>query len=400
MTKVQLPPTLEEFSNGQTLDDSSVWLQNLTEKDQKLAQKIIATRMTDKTSVKSIIPAVTIAGGTFARLGDLSVAMGQRKAGKTTIQQYIVATALMEEIPPDLDTLQITSTYCGGRDMVYLDSEGSAQDTFNFIAGVMRIMGVETMPENFYAYHFREFDIEECREGLKLLCQRHTNSHIWIIDGVADLVENPDTDPKEARTLVRSIMRYAGELNAAFIGIIHDNPTKKGQQTKARGHLGTEIERKASAAIEVEKNNEDKRHTIRCRFIRSGEDFAPIAFWFEHGRPVSRMLTETERQQITNSDYHRIQELTTLRKQCFLGQESRTEKTLKAAIELYQSSSPSKDAARNKRNRNLESMLKHNLIRLDTSGKEPLYYVVTPNPSPPAPMLYETDTERGGRDPI
>jgi hypothetical protein len=395
-TKVTPESDTEKRQNGHLLNGTT-WEDGLSNTERERLARIKATRMTDKTTIRNKVAAVTIAGGTFARLGDLSLVMGQRKAGKTTIQQYIIATALMEEKPPDMDTLQIQTTYCDGRDVLYIDTEGSDEDTWNFIEGVKRILGVSEQPANLYVYHWRELDVKDCKDFLETLYKIHHNSHLWIIDGVADLSENPDTDVENNRKLVRSIMRAASELNACFVCIIHDNPAKSGQQNKARGHLGSELERKASGAIEIEKNKQEKQHYIRCRFVRKGEDFEPITFWFENGHPASRMLSESEKQRINQPDYYRIKELTTLRNQCFLGLVSRPEKDLKSAVERYQGSSSSKDATRKKRDRNIEGMLKHNLIRLSEVDGERFYFPV--NLTAPASILelHNTDSGQTGR---
>ncbi len=327
--------------------------------------------MTDQTPVRSLAVAITIAGATFARLGDFSVVMGQRKAGKTTTLQYVIATALM---PPDtigsVDTLQIQAHFCAGKDVVYVDTEGSQEDTKDFIEGVKRILKIDEMPPNFYAYHWRELTQKQCREGMEVLFQYHSNSHLWVIDGVSDLVSKPN-DEAESNETVRWLMNNAGRLNACFVVIIHENPAKHGQESKARGHLGSELERKASGAIAIEKDKEKKCHFIKSRFLRKSSDFEPICFWWEGGQPASRTVTADEKRFLVDKDYRKEKELTILRNQCFLGLISQSEQKLKAAVELYQDPRATKEATRKARDRAIKDMLDLSLIRAitDASGK-------------------------------
>lgn len=336
------------------------------DKSTLLKQRILATRFTDDTHIKSMQVAITIGGSTFARRGDFSVVMGQRKAGKTTTLHYVIATALLSPDRPALtDTLQIQSAYCEGKDVIYIDTEGSQEDTKDFIEAVKRIIGTDEMPPNFHVYHWRNMTQKECREAMEVLFAHHTNSHLWVIDGVADLVSKPN-DEAESNETVRWVMNNAGRLDACFVLIIHENPQKQGIESKARGHLGSELERKASGAIGVEKDKEKKCHYIRARFLRKSQDFEPICFWWDGKHPISRVLSDMEKQQLFQKGSERIADLRVLVKQCFATSSSKTEKELKKSVELYQNPSASPDAARRKRDRNIEAMMKHNLLRTET----------------------------------
>jgi hypothetical protein len=341
-------------------------------------QRIINSRIHDKTVIRRPKPVVMVGGSIYARQGDFSVITGQRKAGKTTVLQFVVATGLLEDVSPHADTLQIRSEYCKGKDVIYVDTEGSHEDTQDFINGVKKIMGVDNQPENFYAYHWREFTQSECRKNMDLLFMLHPNAHLWIIDGIADLVSKPN-DEEESNSTVRWIMSAAGRLDTCFIVVIHENAVKAGQEAKLRGHLGSELERKASGAIGVEKDKPNNQHFIKSRFLRKSADFDPVAFRFdkELGRPVSRALSVDELQQLQSKDYARTKELAMLRDRCFLNVTSKTEKELRYSVDLYQATSPSKDAARVKVSRNIKAMLETNLIREEKTPDGMVYYPIS-----------------------
>jgi len=358
--------------------------------NQSLIDKILATRITDQTPVRSLAVAITIAGATFARRGDFSVVMGQRKAGKTTILKYVVATALMAPGPPRPDTMQIKTAYCQGKAVIYVDTEGSQEDTKDFVEGVKKILGVDQMPENFHVYHWRNLTQKECREAMEILFEHHRDSHLWVIDGIADLVSKPN-DEQESNETVRWLMNNAGRLDACFVVIIHENPSKQGQEAKARGHLGSELERKASGAIAVEKDKEKKCHFIRSRFLRKSADFEPISFWWEDGHPISRTVTPEEKRLFTDSKYRKAQELTGIRNQCFAGSTTATKEILKNRLAgiLPGLDEKSKDTARVNIARTIKEMEKLNLIRESNDADGKTHYVMILNgQADPAPAPF------------
>ncbi|NID13365.1 hypothetical protein [Fibrivirga algicola] len=340
-------------------------------------EQVLATRLTDFNQVKRAEPVVTVADCVFARQGDFSLIMGQRKAGKTTVSQFIIATALMQRIPVDLDTLGIQSRYCEGKDVIYIDTEGSEEDTADFLKGVLGIMGKTQKPENFHVHRFREYTQDECKEAVELLFEYYSNSHLWLIDGIADLIKSPNHE-QESNEAVRWVMKYANKLNTCMILVIHENPGDGNR--KARGHLGSELERKSSGALAVVKDNSTKpiRHLIQSRYLRKSADFEDIAFTFDPDtrRPSLHILTAEERASMRSKDYSKTQELTKLRDKCFKGLGNTDERSLKTSIKHSLGPQPSQDAARMKTKRLLDGMIEKGLIRLELIEDTNVYFPI------------------------
>ena len=339
--------------------------------------RVLKARMTDLTPIKRLKPAVTVGGAIFARKGDFSVVTGQRKAGKTTVLQFVAATALMPVIPEYTDTLQIRAEYCQGKNVIYIDTEGSPEDTHDFEEGVKAIMGVSGPIPNFHTYHFRPFTQAECKNGVDVLFDLYPDTHLWIIDGIADLVAKPN-DEEESNSTVRWVMSYASKYDTCIILVIHENPSKVGQDAKLRGHLGSELERKASGAIAVEKDRQKGEHYIRSRFLRKSQDFDLISFRFDPilKRPVSHLLSPEQIAAMNSRDYIKTKEEVALRDKCFSGSSQLSEKDLRIKIINNQGPSPSNDAARNKSNRHIQSMLKLNLIRKEKTADDVIYHLI------------------------
>ena len=76
---------------------------------------------------------------------------------------------------------------------------------------------------------------------------------IVVIDGIADLCGDPNDGP-ESFEFVRFLMDLCHKYNTSIVCILHENPgTEDG---KTRGHLGSELTRKAFANLRVDKDAE------------------------------------------------------------------------------------------------------------------------------------------------
>jgi hypothetical protein len=75
--------------------------------------------------------------------------------------------------------------------------------------------------------------------------------HSLMLDGVADLVPNVN-DPEESNFFVNELHSLAIKFFASTIGIIHLNPGTD----KTRGHLGSQLERKAETNLKLERDGD------------------------------------------------------------------------------------------------------------------------------------------------
>jgi hypothetical protein len=79
----------------------------------------------------------------------------------------------------------------------------------------------------------------------------HGGIHAVIIDGIADLVVDVN-DSKECNQIVAELHTLAIRYDCAIIAVIHKNPGSD----KVRGHLGSQIERKAETNLSLDKEDE------------------------------------------------------------------------------------------------------------------------------------------------
>jgi hypothetical protein len=111
---------------------------------------------------------------------------------------------------------------------------------------------------------------EERRQALFLEIARAKQIHGAVrgvlLDGYADMVMDVN-DLKDCQAFVGELMMAANEQQMFIIGNLHLNPSS---DSKSRGHLGSEIERKAEGIITIERNQESNVATAWIKNARHG----------------------------------------------------------------------------------------------------------------------------------
>ena len=79
-----------------------------------------------------------------------------------------------------------------------------------------------------------------------------------VIDGVADLCASPN-DEAESLELVSRLHALAQQYSTPIFCVLHENPFGEG---KTRGHLGSELNRKAFANLRIDKDAETSVSTM------------------------------------------------------------------------------------------------------------------------------------------
>ena len=94
-----------------------------------------------------------------------------------------------------------------------------------------------------------------------------------VIDGIADLMHNTN-DLEESERLVTELMALSSQYACHILCVLHANPNSD----KARGHLGSALQRKAETVLYVHKVGE--RSVVEPQFCRN-EPFDRFAFHIE-----------------------------------------------------------------------------------------------------------------------
>jgi len=184
--------------------------------------------------------------------GNLTVISAAVKSGKSSFVGAMIASALTS-LETEADCLGLTSSNPYGHALLHFDTEQSPFDHFDMMKRALARAGLREPPPWFRSYCLTGFPLWELRMGIKLAmeraAQRFRAIHSLIVDGVADLAADVN-NPEEANGLVTQLHGEAIRFHCPIIGVIHLNP---GAQDKTRGHLGSQLERKAETNLRLEK---------------------------------------------------------------------------------------------------------------------------------------------------
>jgi hypothetical protein len=86
-----------------------------------------------------------------------------------------------------------------------------------------------------------------------------------VIDGIADLIKGAN-DEGESIAVVEELYRLAGIYNTCIVTVLHFIPNG----LKLRGHLGSELQRKAAAILSVEKDDDPAVSVVKALKVRDG----------------------------------------------------------------------------------------------------------------------------------
>lgn len=333
-------------------------------------------------------PIITVGGAVFGVNGDISFFSGLPKAGKSTINRFVVATALMPYIPPDCDTLSIRTEYCQGRIIVYLDTEQNPRDTKKMVRSILDIAGLKEQPSNFIALNLREFSHSENMDYLKSLFHHYKDAYLWIVDGVTDFIPSSN-DETAGNILVRYLMKMSSVNDTCIVCLIHENAGNTG---KMRGHFGSEAARKCQGAVSIAYEEDKKAHSIKSIYLRNSKKIEPIYWQFnEVGRPVScdAEMVENINKIGDDKNYAKNVEMIGILEKVYknIKGDCLTYDILKQKVILYAPSNPngknSKDAIRKRNDRLFKNILDSSLLRIESEINDKVerrvYYFDSPN---------------------
>jgi hypothetical protein len=208
---------------------------------------------------------LSLNGVSLCTPGNISNIQGQAKSAKSSVMGAAVAAilrALTDKKPDEfLETLGFTSELAANtpknqKVILHFDTEQSSYHHHKLAMDILKRADIDKKEASnipFYSYSLVCIDlmhrqsliekkIEELEEkGNRLAC--------LMLDGVADLVSDPN-NADESFAVVAWLHGLAESKKCAVITILHENP---GDAGKARGHLGSQIQRKSETNLRVAK---------------------------------------------------------------------------------------------------------------------------------------------------
>jgi len=193
-----------------------------------------------------------------AARGNVSVLQGKSKVGKSAVVSAILGATMAKGSARPGDCLGFrwldTPDAAPGA-VMHLDTEQSPSDWHGLVSRSLRRAGLTSAPERLVSLPVIGFARSQrlalLRQALEHEREHGSGTDIIIIDGIADLCGSPN-DEAEGLELVSQLMALSQDFGTAILCIIHENPST--DVAKTRGHLGSELNRKAFANLRIDKD--------------------------------------------------------------------------------------------------------------------------------------------------
>ena len=181
--------------------------------------------------------------------GNIIALSAQAKSGKTALYTGAIASAL------NPGTFLHCSSPVQTGAVIHFDTEQSGADFWKVGKTTLDRAGIAENDPRFYSFSIRNYSAFERNLVFIELISRAAKEHggevhsIWI-DGAADLVDDVN-DATASNALVCQLMTLSSNWDTIVVCVIHQNP---GSDIKARGHFGSELERKSEANVILNKD--------------------------------------------------------------------------------------------------------------------------------------------------
>jgi hypothetical protein len=214
-------------------------------------------------------PLITINDVTIGTPGNIVCVAGSEGSGKTNYLGGILSGAIKPgEI--EIDTLGTTiKENIEQRAVLLYDTEQSEFQLYKNLTYIIRRSSQEKPPTWFKAFCLvgisRSERINLILESMDRFFYEHGGIHLVVIDGIADLL-GAVNDEESSVKLVEELFRMAAIYNTVIICVLHLAPSGM----KLRGHLGSEVQRKAAGILLIEKDDNNNCSVVKALKVRDG----------------------------------------------------------------------------------------------------------------------------------
>lgn len=227
-----------------------------------------------------------LAGVEVAHVGNHLALVAPVKSGKSAFVGAFIAASCGKSHCSDL--LGFEPTNFEERAVIHIDTEQSRNDHHRLITRSLRRAGVDVVPDHLLSFCMTGWDPAEIISSIDYLAKKAGEAfggvHSIIIDGIADLISTPN-DEEEANKLERWVRNLAIRNECCVVNVIHMNPGGRGDAGKSRGHLGSQLERKAETVLFLDKENEVTMvYSTRTRRAPITKQKAPCFEWSDDAK--------------------------------------------------------------------------------------------------------------------
>jgi hypothetical protein len=210
---------------------------------------------------------ISINGVPLGTQGNLT---GGEGTEKSNFVGALVSGAICEDSVRDIDTLGTTVQANAAKKAILLyDTEQSETQLYKSISAVLKRGKLENIPPYFKAYCLTSMSRRERMQAIVQSMDRFYYQfggiQIVVIDGIADLVRCAN-DEAESIGVIDELYRLAGIYKTCIVCVLHFIPNGM----KLRGHLGSELQRKAAAILSIENDENPQISVVKALKVRDG----------------------------------------------------------------------------------------------------------------------------------
>ncbi len=213
---------------------------------------------------------VAVNGVPLGTQDNLFCITGGEGTGKSNYIAAILAGTLGSERLLAEQTLGLEVTANSkGLAVLHYDTEQSEAQLYKNLEKTLRRASIKSVPEFYHSLYLaslsRKDRLKIIRESMDLFHHRHGGVHLVVIDGIADLIRSAN-DETESIAIVDELYRLAGIYNTCIICVLHFVPNG----IKLRGHIGSELQRKAAGILSIEKDDNPEYSVVKALKVRDG----------------------------------------------------------------------------------------------------------------------------------
>ena len=201
--------------------------------------------------------------------GNILCITGGEGTGKSNYVAALVAGSIIKE-KQSIDTLGVNVKKNSDNKAVLLyDTEQSEVQLFKNVSNLLKRAKLKEKPNELRAFSLtgmsRKERLQAIVQSMDKYHYEYEGIRLVVIDGIADLVLSAN-DEVESIRIVDELYRLAGIYRTCIICVLHYVPNG----LKLRGHLGSELQRKAAAILSIELDNEPSVSVVKALKVRDG----------------------------------------------------------------------------------------------------------------------------------
>ena len=213
---------------------------------------------------------VAVNGVPLGTQDNLFCITGGEGTGKSNYIAAILAGTLGAERLDAEQTLGLEVTpNPRGLAVLHYDTEQSEAQLHKNLGKTLRRASLTSVPDFYHSLYLaslsRKDRLKLIRESMDLFHHKHGGIHLVVIDGIADLIRSAN-DETESIAIVDELYRLAGIYNTCIICVLHFVPNG----IKLRGHIGSELQRKAAGILSIEKDENPEFSVVKALKVRDG----------------------------------------------------------------------------------------------------------------------------------